>query len=145
MTLAAAIPAGAARLRIPEVRRGRLGLQPRPRVRVEAARERRAWPSPPALAPGHQAAAREPQEPLREATACRGEPSQEQPGLWEDQVKVEPSPEPQRHCLVDLKRPLLNHQALIEEQEPLVQLLRQNLATSDEGTVDPTPGKDEPE
>ena len=98
----------------------------------------------PALAPGHQAAACKPQEPLQ-VTACRGEQSQEQPELWGDQVRVEPSPEPQGHCLVDPKRPLLNHQALIEEQEPLVQLLRQNLATCDEGTVDPTPGKHESE
>ena len=98
----------------------------------------------PALAPGHQAAVHEPQEPLQ-VTACRGEHCQEQPELWEDQVRVEPSPEPQGHFPGDPKRPLLNHQALIEEQEPLVQLLRQNLATSDEGTVDPTPGKHEPE
>ena len=97
----------------------------------------------PALAPGHhhQAAAQhEPQEPLH-VTGCRGVHCQEQPELLGDQVKVEPSPEPRLHCPGDPKRPLPNHQALIEEQESLVQLLRQNLATSDEGTVDPTPGK----
>ena len=98
----------------------------------------------PVLAPGHQAAAHEHPEPLQ-VMGCRGEHCQGQPELWGDQVKVEPSPEPQGHFPGDPKRPLPNHQALIEEQESLVQLLRQNLATSDEGTVDPTPGKHESE
>ena len=153
VTLAAAIPAGVVRLRIPEVQRERQELPPQSGVRGQsgAAHGRQALPNPPASPRGLRAAAvlrqRElgrPEPPQRKARECPGELCQGQPGLWGDQVKVERSPEQRRHCLQhwgDRKWPLQNQQAFIEEQEPLVQLLRQNLATTNEDTSDLTPGK----
>ena len=152
MTLAAAIPAGVVRLRIPEVQRERQELPPLREVRgqSEAAHGRQALPNPPAYPRGLQAAVELRQrelgrpEPQHKARECPGELCQGQPGLWGDQVKVERSPEQRRHCLQhwgDRKWPLQNQQAYIEEQEPLVQLLRQNLATTNEDTSDLTLGK----
>ena len=154
VTLAAALPVGVARLRIPEVQRGRQELQLHREVRGQrgAAHHRQARLSPPAYSPDRRAAVelrhREPEllEPQRQASDCPGEFRQGQPGLLGDPVKVEHSPEQRRHYLQhwgDRKRPLQIQQALIEDQEPLVQLLRQNLATNDEDTSGLTPGKKE--
>ena len=171
VTLAAAIPAGVARLRIPEAQRGRQE-PPHPREalgqRGAAQQDLQARLNPPAYPAGPRAVGellrqQQPGQPLalqRQTSDCPGELCQGQAGLWGDQVKVERcpellglwgdqvkverSPEQRRHIQQhwgDRKRPLQDQQALIEEQEPLVQLLRQNLATSDEDIPDLTPGK----
>ena len=152
MTLAAAIPAGVVHLRIPEVQRERQEL-PLREVRGQrgAAQDRQARLNPPpAHPPGLRAAAElrqpEPGGPglQRQARESPGKLCQGQPGLWGDQHKVERPPEQRGHCLErwgDRKWPLQNQQAIIETQEPLVQLLRQNLATSGEDIPDPTQGK----
>ena len=155
VTLAAAIPAGVARLRIPEAQRGRQE-PPHPREalgrRGAAQQDLQARLNPPAYPVGPRAVGellrqQQPGQPpalQRQTSDCPGELCQGQAGLRGDQVKVERSPEQRRHIQQhwgDRKRPLQDQQALIEEQAPLVQLLRQNLATSGEDTSDPTQRK----
>ena len=154
VTLAAAIPAGVACLRTPEVQPERLQLPPRLKARGlrKAAHDPQARPGlsapPPGLPVAREIRQEEPgRRGLQQAGACPGKREglyRGEPELWEERAKAGLSQEQREHRLEpwgDQKRPLQNQHASIEQQEPLVQLLRQKLAPTEEGTAGQTRGK----